>query len=134
MMPMRQSYQMVDRLSSDSGRTRTYDRLLRRQLLYPTELLSLEYLVIIRCVDCSVKFLRYLSNTYSSPWNRTSQILLIIQGIVKHKKRGVLRPLCMPLSRLLRLVVQCLPLWVQSTLQTPGRWRMRRPVVRCHGG
>jgi len=40
----------------------------------------------------------------------------------------------MPLSRLLRLVVQCLPLWVQSTLQTPGRWRMRRPVVRCHGG
>jgi len=27
----------------------------------------------------------------------------------------------MPLSRLLRLVVQCLPLWVQSTLQTPGR-------------
>jgi len=27
----------------------------------------------------------------------------------------------MPLSRLLRLVVQCLPLWVQSTPQTPGR-------------
>ena len=95
---------------------------------------TLEYPVIIQVSDKCVKSLRYLSNTYSSPWNRTSQILLIIQSIVKHKKRGVLRPLYMPLSRLLRLVVQCLPLWVQSTLQTPGRWRMRRPVVRCHGG
>ena len=28
------------RKDNDSGRTRTYDRLLRRQLLYPTELLS----------------------------------------------------------------------------------------------
>ena len=133
-MPMRQSYQVVDRLSSDSGRTRTYDRLLRRQLLYPTELLSLEYPVIIRCVGCGVKFLRYLSNTYNSPWNRTSQILLIIQSIVKHKKRGSWDPpktLCKTtLSR-----VDLFPhLLDQSTLQTPCRWQRHRPVVQCRGG
>ena len=40
---------------SDSSRIRTYDRLLRRQLLYPAELLSLEYPHIIRHVGNHVK-------------------------------------------------------------------------------
>ena len=36
----------------DSGRTRTYDRLLRRQLLYPTELLSQDKYFTRFVLDC----------------------------------------------------------------------------------
>ena len=46
------------RNSNDSGRTRTYDRLLRRQLLYPTELLSQDkYFTrfVLRCQDVHSK-------------------------------------------------------------------------------
>jgi hypothetical protein len=39
----------------DSGRTRTYDRLLRRQLLYPTELLNRVYPHIIERGQSLVK-------------------------------------------------------------------------------
>ena len=90
---MRQSYQVVDRLSTGKEGLEPPTNALEVRGSNPTELLALEYLLIIRCLRLSVKALRYLSNTYSSPWNRTSQILLMIQSIVKHKKRGVVRPL-----------------------------------------
>ena len=54
----------------DSSRTRTYDRLLRRQLLYPTELLSHELIILSWRYYVNLRLLLLLQ------WEPLLQVLL----------------------------------------------------------